>query len=111
MAGRNEEFETGRLWHGSNADLQPGDTIEPRGSYIDGKYSTAPEHRIAFATPHFNEAANHGDNVYEVKYHEGEKPETTPESQGQRFVSRQKGFKVVGRTTYKDYHYPKDEDD
>lgn len=94
MAGRNEEFETGRLFHGSDADLKPGDIVEARGSYIDGNYSTAPEHRIAFASTNHNEAGDYGKHLYEVKYHEDEEPEAVPGMGRSRFVSR-KGFKVV----------------
>lgn len=99
MGRNNEDFQNQILFHGTKAELNPGDIVEARGSYIEGKhggsvYSTAPEHRLAFATPNKREAMDYGHNVYHVEYHGNETPEDLPMAPSPRFISRQ-GFKVV----------------
>ena len=84
------------LFHGTKAELQPGDIVEARGSYIKGKYSTDPKDRRAFATPSISEATSYGLNVYEVKYQDTEKPVDYLDAPGPRFLSA-KGFVVVGK--------------
>lgn len=92
MTAIGKQFE--HLFHGTSAVLKPGDTVEARGSYIDGQYSTAPEDRRAFATPSRSEARDHGPHVYQVEYQADEAPEEVKEAPSPRFISR-KGYTVV----------------
>jgi hypothetical protein len=85
-----------RLYHGSDAEIPVGDTVEARGSYVNGEYLTEPEHRKAFATVSPQEAKGWGKNVYRVVYHEDESPREVPDADIPRLTSK-KGFRVVGK--------------
>lgn len=96
----------GPMFHGSNADIPVGGVIEPRGGYVDGKYSAEPENRMAFATDDYREAGDFGEHIYQVEPMEGDNIE---ESMPGRYISR-KGFKVLEKSNYKNLMYG-DEDD
>ena len=91
-----EHFYTKRLYHGSDADLAIGDVVEPRGSFVNGKYSTEPELRVAYATGEPKEAKGYGKNVYRVAYQPDEMPTEIPDAPNFR-VKSSKGFKVIDK--------------
>lgn len=97
-----EHLYTKRLYHGTTADLNPGDIIEPRGNWINGKYSTEPEDRRAYASGDPDEAREWGAKkggkakVYRVAYQPDETPNRVPDTDAPRYTSRQ-GFKVIER--------------
>lgn len=95
-----EHIDTKRLYHGTTADLNPGDIIEPRGNWINGKYSTEPDDRRAYASGSPDEAREWGAKkegkakVYRVAYQPDETPDRVPDTDSPRYKSRQ-GFKVM----------------
>ena len=58
LVSRSEEFHGARLFHGTDAELNPGDIVEPRANYRTL--------REAYATDNIRNARYFGEHVYEV---------------------------------------------
>ena len=85
-----------QLFHGTNADLQPGDIVEPRN---EGRWS-AGEGAKAFAARDPRLAAGYGDKVYRVSPLEGDRVHSlwvkTERRVDTSAVESGRGFRVEG---------------
>lgn len=85
-----------QLFHGTNADLKPGDTVEPRN---EGRWSVG-EGAKAFAARDPRLAAGYGKNIYRVSPLEGDRVHPLWVKKDRRVdtsaVESGRGFRVEG---------------
>ena len=94
-AQRGQQF----LYHGTDADLSPGDIVLP-GDVVNAEYGGTPMDE-AWATENLDDARGYGKNVYHVEHIEPPTLDVPKEfiemNKGNNVYSSKKGFRVIKR--------------